>query len=121
MSVYGCSHSSSFPILKSTPVTTPGRTMVASLAWISVIVWGMILVVAGEVAAIIVDDFFRKCHLRWMTRDLPSATFWAVLATLWIVFMAQLTFGWWTGKVASSGDFDRKDSLWFVYISILTM
>ena len=101
-------------------VTDGGRTLVACLAWISIITWGMILYVSGQVVSIIMDDFFRKCHVRFMTRDIVSAVFWGVLGLIWIVIMSELGFMWWTKRV-STADLDRADSLWWAYISILTV
>ncbi len=71
-------------------VTEGGRTLVAILARISIIVWGIILYVSGRVVSIIMDDFFRKCHLRFMTQDIFSTIFWGGLACMWIVFMSEM-------------------------------
>ena len=80
----------------------------------------MILYVAGSVVSIIVDDFFRKANLRFMTRDLPSAIFWGLMAFAWIVLVAELALLWRTRQFTSGLD-DRMDSLWFSYISLLTV
>jgi hypothetical protein len=100
-------------------VTDGGRTLVACLAWVSIITWGMILFVAGQVVSIIMDDFFRKCRMRCMTRDLPSAVFWGFLAFIWILIMSELASLWWSRS--ADREVDRADALWWAYISILTV
>ena len=103
-------------------MTPQGRTLVACLAWISIIVWAVLLYVAGQVVSIITDDFFRKCHLRFMTRDLISAIFWGFLGAFWMVIMALLSLSWWRGKISLDDNADNfLTALWWAYISILTV
>jgi hypothetical protein len=80
----------------------------------------MILYVAGLVVSIIGDDFFQKVNLRFMTRDLPSAIFWGTMAFAWIVLVAKLALIWRNQQFLASLD-ERMDSLWFSYISLLTV
>lgn len=105
----------------SSKVTGGGRTLVACLAWISIIIWGLILYVSGQVVSIIMDDLFRKCHLRFMTRDIFATIFWGVLALIWIVIMSELGFLWWNMRLSAVDDLGRADSMWWAYISILTV
>jgi hypothetical protein len=94
---------------------------VACLAWITIIVWGMILYVAGQVVSIIMDDFFRKCHLQFMTRDSSSLIFWGSLGCVWLVITSQLGLMWWTERISDVDDLDEADAMWWAYISILTV
>jgi hypothetical protein len=102
------------------PSTKQGRAMVACLGWISIVVWAMILYVAGSVVGIIVDDFFRKFHLKFMTGDIAGVIFWGLMGTLWILLMSIFTLYWWNDRIRSF-DGTLQDSLWFCYISLLTV
>jgi hypothetical protein len=90
------------------------------LGWISIVIWAVILYVAGAVVSIIMDDFFRKVNLRFMTRNLPSTIFWGAMSFAWIVFVAELALLW-RNRQFSAGLDERMDSLWFSYISLLTV
>lgn len=72
------------------PATNEGRLMVVCLGWLSIITFGLLLAVAGRVVGIIVDDVFRKLHLRWFATDSGGALLWGALATAWIYFLAEV-------------------------------
>jgi hypothetical protein len=67
------------------------------------------------------DDFFRKCNLRFMTQDIVSAIFWGGLGFVWVVITSELGYMWWTKRVSTLGDLDEADAMWWAYISILTV
>jgi hypothetical protein len=88
----------------------------------SIVVWGMLLYVAGQVMSIITNDFFRKCHLRFMTRDMVAALFWGVLAIVWMMIMAFLSLSWWRGKISLEETIENfLVAFWWAYVSILTV
>ncbi|KAG7345566.1 ion channel [Nitzschia inconspicua] len=104
------------------PVTNGGRALVGCFAWITVIVWALILYVAGQVLSIIMDDFFRKCHMQFMTRGIFSAILWGFLGFLWIVVIAELGYLWWnSSRSPPNGHVERSDAMWWAYISMLTV
>ena len=101
------------------PETMEGRILVGCLAWISIIIWMVLLFVAGQGVGIIMDDFFRKCNLKFMTGDIAGAFFWGLMGFLWILVLASFAVAYW-GEINNFQD-TLSDGLWFAYISLLTV
>jgi hypothetical protein len=102
------------------PVTRQGRALVSGLGWVSIILFGGISALAGNVLAIILDDFFTKYHLRFMTNPIYGATLWAVAAVGWLNIQAFIGFDWWQDKDPEQ-EFTSFDALWWSYISSTTV
>mmetsp|Transcript_40958 Transcript_40958/g.98062 ORF Transcript_40958/g.98062 Transcript_40958/m.98062 type:complete len:151 (-) Transcript_40958:601-1053(-) len=102
------------------PETTNGRSLVAGLAWISIILFGAISLVAGNVVSIIVNDFFRKVKLKFLSRSEPGLFIWFSIAVGWICFIGYYAHEWWRRRVFGF-EVTMNESLWFAYISALTV
>jgi hypothetical protein len=102
------------------PVTMEGRALVSGLGWITIIAWAVVWIVAGKVTGIILDDMFRKIHLRFLTGEWISATFFGFLGWLWMLFMAWIGLIWWDERIEDHGK-SLADSLWWSYISLLSV
>jgi Ion channel len=77
-------------------------------------------VLAGDVIGILADDFFRKTGLKALARPIAGALFWAGIALCWLLLIARLALDFWTKRVPYL-DVDRGDSIWFAYITSLTI
>jgi len=120
------------------PVTAEGRWLVFGVGWISIIVWAILLYVAGRVVGIIIDDLFRKFNLRRLTENLPSVMVWLAVSVAWVVFVGE-HYVWWynatehpdyfrftpfglrRGGSEQLAEISIEDAYWFSYISLLTV
>lgn len=115
------------------PVTRMGRFFVGSIGWFLIIIWAIILYVAGHVLGIIVNDFLRRCHCRNLTGDVQGVFIWGFFALGWMAFVGAFAFFWFNFAFdqAEWQIFDYwgtdetyievADSFWFAYISLLTV
>jgi Ion channel len=102
------------------PVTMQGRALVVFMGWICIICWLVILYVAGKVVGIILDDIFRKCHLRFLTGQYVEVLFFGLLGVLWL-FVTALTAQWWWNERVDFDDKSFHEALWFSYVSLMTI
>lgn len=121
------------------PVTQGGRVLVASIGWLTVIVWAIVLYIAGRVLGIIIEDLFRRWNCRRLTGNFGSVMIWGTVATGWIVFIAE-QYMYWYNKTehpekfrfslfgindefldGSADIMTPADAYWFSYISLLTV
>ena len=70
--------------------TEQGRILIACFGWISIIAFGGLIAVAGRVIGIIIDDLFRKMHLKWLSSNLGGVILWGTLSLSWMSFMAEV-------------------------------
>lgn len=122
------------------PVSMNGRILVIVFGWITIIVWAILLFIAGRVLGIVIDDLFRRYNCRVMTRNLPSVIVWGSVAMLWIVFVGEHYLHWnnytddpdnksnrfrltpfENGGNESDGELTTFEAYWFAYISLLTV
>ncbi len=121
------------------PITFEGRLFVSLIGWITVILWAVILYIAGRVLGIIFDDIFRRLGCRKLTGNVPSVMFWGTLSILYIIFLGEYYAAWYNGrahpgkvrftpfgltrmKTGNEGDLlGVEDAYWFSYISLLTV
>lgn len=82
--------------------------------------FGGISLLAGSVVAVVMDDFFKKNRLTFLTRPWAGAIFWAVIAILWLIMQSTIGFYWWNERQLGVA-FTRSDSLWWSYISSTTV
>lgn len=90
------------------------------IAWLAIVVFGAVAVVAGRIMSIILDDFFRRTKLTILTRESFGALFWCGVSIGWIYFMGMQTFDFWNGRIINS-PFTRNEALWFSYITSTTI
>ena len=120
------------------PVTWEGRLMVGVLGLFTIPIWAILLYIAGKVLGIVIDDLFRRCNWRFMTRNLPSVFVWAFISTFWILMIAEFfvltqnyaddpeeyrfsPFGLRDRETARENVIQLEDAYWFSYISVLTV
>lgn len=82
--------------------------------------FGGISLLAGSVVAVVMDDFFKKNRLTFLTRPWAGAIFWAVIAILWLIMQSTIGFYWWNERQLGVA-FTRSNSLWWSYISSTTV
>jgi hypothetical protein len=120
------------------PVSNDGRILVVVFGWITIIVWAILLFIAGRVLGILIDDLFRRCNCRVMTRNLPSVIVWFSMSMLWIAFVGEHYLHWnnYTDDPDSNANrlvltafrngenvtlSQKAEAYWFAYISLLTV
>ncbi len=119
------------------PATSDGRLLVASIGWLTVIVWAILLYIAGKVLGIIIEDLFRRCNCRKLTGNLASVIVWGTVSFLWIIFIGEQYMLWYNRTehpeqfrfslfgIKKLEDVDDQMTLgeayWFSYISLLTV
>ena len=122
------------------PVSTYGRLLVVAFGWITIIIWAILLFIAGRVLGIVIDDLFRRCNCRVMTRNLPSVIIWFSMSIVWIAFVSEHYLHWnnytdnpdakssrWqlttfrNGMNGTDGELTATEAYWFAYISLLTV
>ncbi len=121
------------------PVTQGGRALVASIGWLTVIVWAIVLYIAGRVLGIIIEDLFRRWNCRRLTGNFGSVMIWGTVSTGWIIFIGE-QYMYWYNKTEHPEKFrfslfgindefldgsedvmTYADAYWFSYISLLTV
>ena len=105
------------------PVTLGGRTMVSSLGFLSILVFGGILVSSGSIVRVIFDDLVNRCNLRVLTRPLVAILLWGATAWGWMIVLATTTYRWWQIRLDEEEEKPTMwwDSVWFAYISTTTV
>jgi len=121
------------------PATPGGRWLVASIGWLAVIGWAIVLYIAGRVLGIIIEDLFRRCNCRRLTGNFGSVMIWGMVSTGWIIFIGEY-YMYWYNKTEHPDKFrfslfgindefldgsedvmTYADAYWFAYISLLTV
>jgi hypothetical protein len=92
--------------------------MVSSLGFVSMLAFGGILLNAGQVVAVIMDDVLNRKKLR--TSPLTVVVFWASVTTGWIFAIGKITRSWWNDRLEDF-EYEWWDSVWFAYISTTTV
>ncbi|KAG7371417.1 ion channel [Nitzschia inconspicua] len=103
-----------------TPSTDGGRALVAALGWLSIIAFGAIIYYSTENWTAIVDDFLFRVNLNWLTHPTFAVPFWAIISCAWFVRIAASARTFWAERVPGF-EFTTGDSIWFAYISTLTV
>jgi hypothetical protein len=102
------------------PVTNAGRTMVLTLGFASLLMFGAVLARAGQIISAIVDDLFVRFHCNFLTtRPWATCFAWGALYYLWMLAIAAKTVVWKEGRLGES--FGLRDGYWFAYISTTTI
>jgi hypothetical protein len=101
-------------------VTAEGRAMVASLGFVSILVFGGILARAGSIIRILFDDMVARCRFSILSHALVGCLFWGGISIIWTFFLGYQSFVWWDHRLEDS-DVTRGESVWFAYISTTTV
>jgi hypothetical protein len=103
------------------PVTFEGRALVYGVGWLCIVLFGGVSWLAGQVITILVDDIFtRNTPLKAFVTPFRGALFWAVISFGWMYVVAHAAYQYWTTRVPDMV-VDKGDSIWFSYISTLTV
>ena len=102
------------------PVSRGGRELVSGLGWLTIVIFGGLSVVGGNVMGVMFDDFFRKIKLKSLTRASSGVIIWACISAGWTLFLGVLADNWWKKRIPDD-DTTINDSLWFAYISATTV
>jgi hypothetical protein len=94
--------------------------LVSALGWFTIVIFGGLSVIGGNVMEVVFDDLFRKIKLKSLTRASFGVIFWACTAAGWIVVQGILAYNWWKQRIPDD-DTTINDSLWFAYISATTV
>jgi Ion channel len=94
--------------------------LVSGLAWLSILLFGGVTVLAGQVWTSIVDDFLTRTNLRYLTRPSIATPMWAFVWIGWIALIASDALDFWERRVPGY-EVTVADSYWFSYISTLTV
>ena len=90
--------------------------MVTVLGFFSILMFGGILITAGQVVLILGDDVVKRKRLK--SNASLSVLFWTGINIGWIFAIGSYTNRWW-GSL--DFDYDFWDSIWFAYISVTTI
>ena len=85
-----------------------------------IIAFGGILVKVGYVFTALLNDLTSRTNLKLLKNSKYSAPFWALASCLYIVIVAGCVRRFWNAHVPEEV-FSRGDSLWFSYITLLTV
>ena len=102
------------------PQTVEGRTLVFTVGFISILVFGFVLGNAGQVVTTIIDDLLDKIpRSTFGLRNLFVCLLWGVLYYVWMLCVAWATIEWKEERVGV--DLKWDDAYWFAFISTTTV
>ena len=95
----------------------------AVFGFISIIAFASILTNTGAVVDSLYEDFIERCKLKkYLGRPIYAATIFALLTVGWILFAAYCAYLFWDLRLPDDESIPTLgDSMWFAYISILTV
>lgn len=101
------------------PVTDGGRTMIFTLGFMSVILFGAVLSQAGAVVSAILDDSVKRIRLQVLSWPSVSCLIWGSLYYAWMLVIAFVTQQWKVGRLGEA--FPFNEGYWFAFISTTTV
>lgn len=101
------------------PETDGARTMVFTLGFLSILLFAAVLAKAGSIVNTIVEDFFRRSHLTFLTRNWVQMIVWGALYYLWSLLIASYYIHW--SLIRLDEVVSYKDAYWFAYITTTTV
>lgn len=97
--------------------TQAGRTMVYTLGFVSILLFGAVLWMAGHIVAVIVDDGLRKWP--WWTTPWAGCLLWGSIYYAWSLLIAATIQAWKIKYLRV--DFSFAEGYWFAFISTTTV
>lgn len=101
------------------PETDGARTMVFTLGFLSILLFAAVLAKAGSIVNAIVEDFLRRSHLTFLTRNWVQIIVWGALYYLWSLLIASYYIHW--SLIRLDEEVSYKDAYWFAYITTTTV
>lgn len=95
--------------------------MVFTLGFLSILVFGALLVLAGKVVTTIVDDFLARVQLHQLRRHAYGWILWTGLAYLWMLVIAFTFQHWRRKRLGADEAVTLGESYWFAFISTTTV
>lgn len=111
------------------PTTIKGRALSGTIGFFTIIIWAVLLFIAGKVVRILIEDLFRRCKCRVMTGNVPSALVWSLFSVISVAAIAQLYMQNNFREQVHDLNFlkfnytasDIGEAFWFSYISLTTV
>jgi hypothetical protein len=101
------------------PTSWQGRTMVHTLGFLNVLLFGFISAAGGYVLNSVVNDFVSRRGFPAESRKWLASLLWAILLYFWMLIIALIYMHW---KYHRLGQKVRlSDAFWFSYISTTTI
>lgn len=101
------------------PETDGARAMVFTLGFLSILLFAAVLAKTGSIVNAIVEDFFRRSHLTFLTRNWVQMIIWGALYYLWSLLIASYYVHWSLSRLDEEVSY--KDAYWFAYITTTTV
>lgn len=101
------------------PTTTGGRTLIYTLGFLSILLFGSVIGWAGHISIVIFDDFCLRCNLQWLIKGFVAPLFWLSMLALWLLVLAALSMRY--SNVVGQDIATLADAYYFMYISITTV
>lgn len=101
------------------PETDGARAMVFTLGFLSILLFAAVLAKAGSIVNAIVEDFLRRSHLTFLTRNWIQIIIWGALYYLWSLLIASYYIHW--SLIRLDEEVSYKDAYWFAYITTTTV
>jgi hypothetical protein len=103
------------------PATASGKALVFTAGFLSIIAFTALIAQAGYIINTIVDDFFIKKRMVYLTQGYMSILFWLMLFVCWVfIFAAMATEQWLDNRFANEQP-RYLDKVWFSYVTLTTV
>ena len=103
------------------PIYSPSsRVLVFTLGFVSILLFGQILAVAGHVVSAYADDFWRRLGYPFGARPSVACVIFGGLYYCWMVLIAIVTVDWKRDRLGYDS-FDMIHGYWFAFISSTTI
>ena len=105
------------------PVTTGGRTFVALVGFVSIVLFAGILTNSGSIIVVIWEDFVSRTRCcRWVRNPMFGCFVWFWITAGWTFYLGNQAKRFWKNR----GVYDefvtgKWDPAWFAYISTTTV
>mmetsp|Transcript_34450 Transcript_34450/g.83081 ORF Transcript_34450/g.83081 Transcript_34450/m.83081 type:complete len:658 (+) Transcript_34450:381-2354(+) len=104
------------------PVTTAGRVTAVIFGFVSIVAFASLLATTGAVVDALYEDFVKRLRAPCLSRPISTLTVFAILTTGWLCFVAFCANVFWVYRLPDDESIPSPgDSIWFAFISILTV
>lgn len=98
-----------------------GKTLVFSMGFISMILFGLAATRAAYVITSIFDDLLVQLKLRVLTRPWIQVFLWGIFYYVWMVLIAYVYSWWRVERLGKGSAVSFSNAYWFSYISTTTV
>jgi hypothetical protein len=101
------------------PSSPGGRALVFTLGFLSILLFGTVLATTGTVISLVVEDFLKRTHLKFLASKVVMIVVWCTFYCIWLIWIAYYYQEW--SSIRLDTETELGDNFWFAYITTTTV